>query len=115
MTFSPVHSLRQSWQARAERPSFRLVRLFVDRIFHGGGESEEDDLDLSLGLILTVLALPGACYSIFLFDKYGSLLQWLRGPHALDPLAAPLPADSFFFALSLLVRGTVTRLSSDVS
>src|SRR5258708_13008760 len=100
MTFSPVHSLRQSWQARAERPSFRLVRLFVDRIFHGDGESEEDDLDLSLGLILTVLALPGAFYSIFLFDKYVSLLQWLRGQHALHPLAPPLPHQYFSLLLS---------------
>ena len=107
MTFSPVHSLRQSWQARAERPSFRLVRLFVDRIFHGGGESEEEDLDFSLGLILSLLALPGAFYSIFLFDKYGSLLQWLRGQHAIDPLAAALPDEYFFIVLSMVVTGTV--------
>src|SRR6266446_85510 len=107
MTFSPVHSLRQSWQARAERASFRLVRLFVDRIFHGGGESEEEDLDFSLGLILSLLALPGAFYSIFLFDKYGSLLQWLLGQHAIDPLAAALPDEYFFIVLSMVVTGTV--------
>jgi len=107
MTFPPVHSLRQSWQARAERPFFRLVRLFVDRIFHGGGESEEEDLDFSMGLILSLLALPGAFYSIFLFDKYGSLLQWLRGQHALDPLAAALPDEYFFIVLSMVVTGTV--------
>ena len=107
MTFSPVHSLRQSWQARAERPSFRLVRLFVDRIFHGGGDSAEDDLDFSLGLILSLLALPGGFYSIFLFDKYGSLLQWIRGQHGFDPLAAALPDEYFFIVLSMVVTGTV--------
>jgi hypothetical protein len=75
MTSSPVHSLQQSWEAQAQRPFFCLVRLFVDRIFHGGSDSDEDDLDFSLGLILSLLALPGGFYSIFLFDKYGSLLQ----------------------------------------
>jgi len=107
MTSSPVRSLRKNWEGQAQRPFFRLVSLFVDRIFHGGGESAEDDLDFSLGLVLSLLALPGGFYSIFLFDKYGSLLQWLRGGHALDPLAAALPDEYFFIVLSMVVTGTV--------
>jgi hypothetical protein len=104
---SSTNSLRRRWQARAERPFFRLVSLFVDRIFHGGGESSEDDLDFSLGLILSLLALPGMFYSIMLFNKYGSLLQWLRGQHNFDPLAAALPDEYFFIALSMVVTGAV--------
>jgi len=91
---------------QAQRPFFRLARLFVDRIFHGGGEAE-DDLDLSMGLVLSLLALPGGFYSIFLFDKYGSLLQWIRGRHHFDPLAAALPDEYFFVVLSMVVTGTV--------
>jgi len=83
------------------------MRLFIDRIFHGGGDSAEDDLDFSLGLILSLLALPGGFYSIFLFDKYGSLLQWIRGQHGFDPLAAALPDEYFFIVLSMVVTGTV--------
>jgi hypothetical protein len=104
---SSKNSLRQRWHARAERPFFRLVSLFVDRIFQGGGDSAEDDLDLSLGLVLSLLALPGGFYSIFLFDKYGSLLQWLRGQHNFDPLAAALPDEYFFIVLSMAVTGAV--------
>jgi len=107
MTSSKVHSLRQSWERRGRHPFFRLVSLFVDRIFHGGGESAEDDLDFSLGLILSLLALPGGFYSIFLFDKYGSLLQWMRGQNSFDPLAAALPDEYFFIVLSMVVTGTV--------
>jgi hypothetical protein len=66
MTSSLASSLRQSWQTQAHRPFFQLVSLFVDRIFHGGGESAEDSLDFSLGLILSLLALPGGFYSILI-------------------------------------------------
>ena len=102
-----LNSLRQSWKAHSRRPFVCLVRLFVDRIFHGGGESAEDDLDFSLGLILSLLALPGGFYSIFLFNKYGSLMQWLRGQHNFDPLAAALPDEYFFIVLSMVVTGSV--------
>jgi hypothetical protein len=107
MTSSLASSLRQSWQTQAHRPFFQLVSLFVDRIFHGGGESAEDSLDFSLGLILSLLALPGGFYSILLFNKYGSLLQWLRGQHGFDPLAAALPDEYFFIVLSMVVTGAV--------
>jgi hypothetical protein len=108
MTSSFVNSLRQNWEVRAQRPFFRLVRLFVDRIFHGsGGEAGGEDLDFSLGLVLAVLALPAGFYSVFLFDKYSSLLQWIRGQHNFDPLAAALPDEYFFIVLSIVVTGAV--------
>jgi hypothetical protein len=104
---SPAISLRQRWKARSQNPFFRLVSLFVDRIFHGGGEGSEDNLDFSLGLILSLLALPGGFYSIFLFNKYGTLLQWIRGQQGFDPLAAALPDEYFFIVLSMVVTGAV--------
>jgi hypothetical protein len=103
---SLAHSVRQRWQAKAQRPFFRLAALFLDRIFHGGGGTG-DDLDFSLGMILSLLALPGGFYSIFLFNKYGSLFQWLRGQTKFDPLAAALPDEYFFIVLSMVVTGTV--------
>jgi hypothetical protein len=107
MTSSPEHSPRQRWKARSQRPFFRLVRLFVDRIFHGAGDGAEENLDFSLGLVLSLLALPGGFYSIMLFNKYGSLLQWLRGQRNFDPLAAALPDEYFFIVLSMAVTGAV--------
>jgi hypothetical protein len=79
----------------------------MDRIFHGGDDATEDNLDFSLGLVLSLLALPGGFYSIFLFNKYGSLMQWLRGQHGFDPLAAALPDEYFFIVLSMVVTGMV--------
>ena len=107
MTSAPANSLSQTWQAQAQRPFFRLVALFVDRMFHGGGESAEDDLGFSFGLILSLLALPGGFYSIMLFNKYGSLMHWLRGQRNFDPLAAAMPDEYFFIVLSMAVTGSV--------
>jgi hypothetical protein len=104
---SRAKSLRQRWRVRSQQPFYRLVMLFVDRIFHGGGDAAEDDLDFGLGLVLSLLALPGGFYSIFLFNKYGSLLQWLRGQRGFDPLAAALPDEYFFIVLSMVVTGAV--------
>src|SRR6266404_1208437 len=73
----PTH-LAAQWDAYVRRPFPVLVRLSMNRIFHGSNASEED-LNISMGLLLAWLAVPGGFVSIFLFDKYGSFLQWLRG------------------------------------
>ncbi len=83
-----------------------LVRLFVNRILHGNNGGE-DELNLSLGLVLTLLAIPGGFISLFLFDKYGSLLRWLRNLPALDTLYAAMPDEFFFIVLSMAVTGGV--------
>jgi hypothetical protein len=78
----------------------------MNRIFHGSNGSEED-LNISMGLLLAWLAVPGGFVSIFLFDKYGSFLQWLRGQAKFDPVAAALPDEYFFIVLSMVVTGGV--------
>jgi len=83
------------------------VRLFVGRTFHGGDESGSDELDVSLGLVLSLLALPGGFYTLFLLDKYSTLLLWMRGHRNLDPLVATLPDEYFFIVLSMVVTGAV--------
>jgi hypothetical protein len=103
---SLVRSLRRKWDEYSHKPFPRLVRLFVGRVFHGSGESE-GELDLSMGLVLSLLALPGGFYSIFLLDKYSTLLQWMHGQHNFDPLAAALPDEYFFIVLSMTVTGVV--------
>lgn len=107
MTSALLHTARRKWDAHSQRPFTRLVRLFVGRVFHGSGESAEGELDLSLGLVLSLLALPGGFYSILLLDKYSTLLQWMRGQHDFDPLAAALPDEYFFIVLSMTVTGVV--------
>src|SRR5580698_7581357 len=95
------------WDDHRQRPFWRMVSLFVARIFRGGGDSDAEGLDLGIGLVLTLLALPGGFVSLFLMDKYGSLLQWLRGLTHVDTLAIVLPDEYFFIVLSMTVTGAV--------
>ena len=95
------------WEEYRERPFWRLVELFVERIFRGGGDSDTEGLDIGIGLVLTLLAMPGGFVSVLLFDKYGSLLQWLRGQYHVDTLLIALPDEYFFIVLSMTVTGMV--------
>jgi hypothetical protein len=100
-------AIRRAWADHRQRPFWRMVQLFVDRIFRGGGDSDTEGLDLGVGLVLTLLAMPGGFVSILLFDKYGTFLQWLRGATNVDPLAIALPDEYFFLVLSMTVTGAV--------
>jgi len=99
--------IQQEWEYHRKQPFGRLVRLFVERIFRGGGDTDAEGLDLGVGLVLTFLAMPGGFVSVFLFDKYGSLLQWLRGLDPVDPLQLAFPDEYFFIVLSMTVTGAV--------
>jgi hypothetical protein len=100
-------AIQHHWEYYRERPFGRMVRLFMERIFRGGGDSDSEGLDLGVGLVLTMLAMPGGFVSILLFDKYGSLLQWLRGQTNVDPLLIAFPDEYFFIVLSMTVTGAV--------
>ncbi len=104
---SPLEVACHWWEHYRERPLLRLFRIFVERIFRGGGDSDSEGLDLGVGLILTLLALPGAFVSVLMFLKYSTLLSWMRGmPHA-DPLAVAMPDEYFFITLAMCVTGTI--------
>jgi hypothetical protein len=90
-----------------QRPYWRLVELFCARIFRGGGDTDAEGLDLGIGLVLTLLAMPGGFVSLLLLNKYASFLQWLRGMTNVDPLAVSFPDEYFFIVLSMTVTGAV--------
>lgn len=94
------------WEVYIRTPFPVMVRLSMNRIFHGSHAGDEE-LNLSMGLLLGLLALPGAFASVFLFDKYGSFLQWLRGQSKFDALSAAMPDEYFFIVLSMVVTGGV--------
>ncbi len=99
--------VQQEWEYQRERPFGRLVQLFVERIFRGGGDTDTEGLDVGVGLVLTLLAMPGGFVSVLLFDKYGSLLQWLRGQVNVDPLLIAFSDEYFLIVLSMTVTGAV--------
>ena len=97
--------IRHWWEHYRRRPFWRMVQLFVARIFRGGGDSDTEGVDLGIGTVLSLLALPGGFVSVLLFEKYGTLLQWMRGATNVDPFASVLPDEYFFITLSMAVTG----------
>lgn len=107
MISAVMSEIRHVWAEHRQRPFWRMVGLFVDRIFRGGGDSDTEGLDLGVGLVLTLLAMPGGFVSLLLLNKYGTFLQWLRGATAEDPLVVALPDEYFFIVISMTVTGAV--------
>ncbi|MBV8866318.1 MAG: hypothetical protein JO210_13075, partial [Acidobacteriaceae bacterium] len=100
--------VRQDAFNRARKsPFLALVAHFVRRLFASEEEQDGSSVGVGLGAVLAILASPGAFASIFLLDKYGTLLQWARG----QPLDAVMrsPSDEYFFVvLSMTITGLVT-------
>lgn len=97
------HSLAARWAAFSQRPFPYLMRLFAGRMFHGTGELGADDLDLGMGVVLIFLAMPGVIVSLLMFEKFGSLIRFLRGDGVFDPYTATIPDEYFFIVLSMAV------------
>ncbi len=104
---TPIEIVRHWWEYYREQPFLRLCRIFTERIFRGGGDQDSEGLDLGVGLVLTLLAMPGGFVSVLLFVKYSTFLSWMRGAPHVDPLAVAMPDEYFFIALSMAVAGTV--------
>src|SRR5579859_7227176 len=97
--------LQVRWQAFCKTSLGCLLHLFIARMFHGGGEPGAGDLDLGIGVIAILLAMPGVLASLLMFEKYGSLIRFLRGDLNFDPYSATIPDEYFFLALSMTVTG----------
>jgi hypothetical protein len=90
-----------------ERPFTRLAGHFVSRSFRGGAESDSDEMDFSTGLLLVLLPIPGTFVSIFFYDKYSTLLQFIRRDMVLDPYYASLGDEYLFVVVSMFVTGMI--------
>jgi hypothetical protein len=97
--------IQARWQIFSRTPFGCLLRLFIARMFHGGGELGAEELDLGIGVIVIMLAMPGILVSLLMFEKYGSLIRFLRGNPIFDPYTATMPDEYFFLVLSLVVTG----------
>src|SRR5438552_3655970 len=102
---SSLSYLRYRYDAFSRTSFGSLLQLFVGRMLHGGGESGTDQLGLGVGAILILLAMPGLLVSLLMFEKYGSLIRWLRGGGPYDPFAATANDEYFFIVLAATVTG----------
>ena len=88
-------------------PFGSLAAYFVKRLFAPEDEDRNEEISLGLGVVVALLASPGAFASIFLLDKYSTLLQWLRGQRHFDFLRASAGDEYFFVVLSMTITGLV--------
>jgi hypothetical protein len=107
-----VKATCNKWRERVrehleERPFARLIVHFTNRSFHGGAESDSDDMDFSTGLLLVLLPIPGIFVSIFFYDKYPTLLQFIRRDLVMDPYTASLGDEYLFVVVSMFVIGII--------
>ncbi len=107
--------LQNRWNAFSRTPFGCLLRLFTGRMFHGGDESGAEELGLGVGAILTLLAMPGLLVSLLMFEKYGSLIRFLRGDGVFDPFTATIPDEYFFIVLSMTVTWSRSALAVGLS
>ena len=93
--------IQNRWQSFFRTPFGCLLRLCITRMFHGGGEPGAGELDLGIGVIVIMLAMPGILISLLMFEKYGSLIRYLRGNPIFDLYTATMPDEYFFLVLSM--------------
>ena len=91
---------RAVWEPYSRRPFPTLLRVFIGRVFHGGGDSGDSEMGVALGVILILLAMPGVLVSLLLFEKY--MVLSFGG---FDPFTATIPDEYFFIVLSMVVTG----------
>src|SRR5258706_11034819 len=97
--------MQTRWQSFSRSPFGCLLRLCITRMFHGGGEPGAGELDLGIGVIEIMLAMPGILVSLLMFEKYGSVIRFLRGNPVSAPYPATIPDEYFFLSLSMVVTG----------
>jgi hypothetical protein len=101
-------SLAQAWDRRLRTPFACLLRHSLARIFAGGEGAEPGELDLGIGTVFALLAVPGVFVSIFLSDRYGTLFLFLRGQRIrFDPFTVSVPDEYFFIVLAFVVAAAV--------
>lgn len=82
-----------------------VKRVFANEDDHGTGSNT-----VNVAAVLALLATPGGFASIFLLDKYSTLLQWFRGQAQFNPYRASVPDEYFFVVLSMTITGLVMVL-----
>ncbi|MGA7415665.1 MAG: hypothetical protein WBW33_34650 [Bryobacteraceae bacterium] len=95
------------YQALARRPFWILTGHFASRMF---SSDEPGEMSMGLGVVLGMLASPGAFASLFMLNKYSTLLQYFRGQMHFDPIRASAADEYFFVVLSMTITALIVVL-----
>lgn len=99
--------LRTAVERQVERSRFAvLVKLALARMLHSS-DGDQDEMQSGVGVLLGLLAMPGAFVSIMLFEKYGGIFHYLYGVSRFDTLTEALRDEYFFVAFAMSVCGAV--------
>ena len=104
--------LRRPVRRFARRPFGRLVGHFLQKLVRGG-QDEDSELDLGAGILLGLLAAPGAFASMLMLDKYSAFLNWMRGRLGQDLYVTSVSDKHLFICVAMAVAGIVTVLKWD--
>jgi len=105
--------LRARRERLLERPFWRLVAHFGQRLFAGGDNAGEGELSLGVGAMLGLLATPGLFLTVLRFGKYSSTIRFFQGGGPFDPYVQSIPDQYFFFTFSMAITGVVVALKWD--
>lgn len=97
----------------SDRPFARLVRHFLVRLARGERDAASSEVQLGVGALLGLLAMPGAMTCFVLLDKYSTFLSWIRGHLHQDVFVVSIPDKYLFLALTMAITGIVTVLKWD--
>ena len=76
-------------------PFGHLIFHFLKRMFSGEEEEGVESMSLGLGVVLAFLSAPGALASLFLINKYSTLLQLAARSAASIHIAHRSPTNIF--------------------
>ena len=105
--------LRKPIRQFARRPFGRLVAHFLQKLVRGGQDDASSELDFGAGILLGILAAPGAFASMLMLDKYSAFLNWMRGKLGEDLYVTSAPDKHLFLCVAMAVTGIVTILKWD--
>jgi hypothetical protein len=105
--------VRERRERLLERPFWRLVAHFGQRLFAGGDSAGEGELSLGVAAMLALLATPGLFITVLRFGKYSSTLRFFQGGGPFDPYVQSIPDQYFYFAFSMAITGVVVALKWD--
>ncbi|HEY2014454.1 MAG TPA: hypothetical protein VGH38_13180 [Bryobacteraceae bacterium] len=75
--------------------------------------SASSEFELGAGFLLGLLATPGTFYCFLLFQKFSSLLNWMRGSLHEDVYLTSIPDKYVLISIAMAVTGIVTVLKWD--
>jgi hypothetical protein len=106
---SPAKSFRQWLHSAAAAPFGRLIAHFLQKMVRAS------DLDVGVGGLLGLLAAPGAFASLFMLEKYSTLLDspYFRNSGPRDYYVTSIDDKYLFLAVAMAVTGIVSVLKWD--